>query len=364
MQADQINQTINVVFLTDQKYANITAVAIRSLVSEFENSLSSREYALSIFVVCIDVLKEGKDVLTRAARANTNTAGISITLVDHALEGNPRGRLRWKQLVSLKLHLPHILPKINRVIFLDSDIVVVDDITKLWQTDLEGHWLGVVPCLLDNPASLKNFNMHKIKFKNSAEPINAGVLMLDMELMRKLGVTSKLVEWQRINMKTLRLPEQEAISVNYPQQWKVLPHGWNFRTFGEPYWTSPSWDEYKNYLGIRPSIVHFQDGSRPFDLNIRLPFYENWQRHYLDVHPDGVLKRRRLGYFQFVFFEYPDVLCLTSNYLPAGRIRAMFMGTLLGVIVFPYAILRYLKYLKKPEAYQLRIASLLSVQSP
>lgn len=353
-------QAINVVFLTDQKYANLTAVAIRSLVAEFEKSSSSREYALSIFVICIDVIKEGKDDLIRAALADSDTSEISITLADHALEGNPQGKLRWKLLVSLKLHLTDIFPNLKKAIFLDSDIVVVDDISKLWQIDLEGHWMGVVPCLFDNPACLKNYNIAKIKFKNAADPINAGVLVFDLELMRKLNVTAKLAEWQCLNMNKLRLPEQEAISVNYPQQWKVLSHAWNFRPFGETYWTSSSWNEYKNYIGIRPSIVHFQANTRPFDLNVRLPFYEHWKRHYLHVNPDGVLNRKQLGYFQFVFFEYPDVFCRVSNFLPGGILRLILMTALVGVVVFPHAILRFLQYRKKPEEYELRITSRLS----
>ena len=123
---------VNVVFLTDQNYANLTAVAIRSLVFEFEKSSSSREYSLDIFVVCIDVEREGRDDLTRAAQADHPTSDISLTLVYHALPENLQARQRWTQLVSLKMHLPDILPSLSRAIFLDSDIVVVDDITKLW----------------------------------------------------------------------------------------------------------------------------------------------------------------------------------------------------------------------------------------
>lgn len=351
---------INVVFITDQKYANLTAVAIRSLVVEFEKSASRRDHALSVFVVCIDVKPDGRDDLAKGAKPECADSDVSLTLVDHALDGNPQGKLRWKLLVSLKLHLPDILPLLGRAIFLDSDIVVVDDIGKLWQTDLEGHWLGVVPCLFENPVALKNFNIAPIKFNHAAEPINAGVLLFDFDLMRKLDVTRKLVEWQRINMDRLRLPEQEAISVNYPRQWKVLSHAWNFRPFGETYWTSPSWDEYRNYVGIRPSIVHFQANVRPFDLDINLPFYGHWKRHYLHVNPDGVLNRKKLGYFQFIFFEYPDVFCRVSNYLPGGVIRLVLMVTLVGLVVFPYAIKRYLQYLKNPDAYELKITPLLS----
>lgn len=353
-----LKQAINIVFITDQNYANLTAVAIRSLVAEFEKTLSYHEFALFIFVICIEVTQDSKDVLGKASRSDI--AEISIDFVDHALDPGLKGIHRWRQLVSLKICLPDILVHLERAIFLDSDIVVVDDISKLWWCDLEGHWLGVVPCLLDDPSCLRNYNIFKVKFDNVVQPINAGVMLLDFGLMRKLHVTETLLEWQSRNSKTVRLPEQEAISVNYPRQWKVLPHAWNFRPFGETYWTSSLWEGYKRYLGIRPSIVHFQANVRPFDLRINLPFFGDWMCHYRHVNPDGVLNRKRLSYFQFVFFEYPDIFCRLSSLLPGGLIRFISIITLLGLFVFPYAIVRYFQYLMKPNGYQLRINSYLA----
>lgn len=348
-------QPINVVLLTDQKYANLTAIAIASLVTAFEKSGSRSDYALAVHVVCIEVDAAGKALMARAAHGDREGTEVSFASVDHVLPGNPQGKLRWVQLVSLKIHLPDILPNLDRVIFLDSDIVVVEDITPLWNSDLEGHWMGVVPCLLDDPRGLKNYDIFKIKFNHVAEPINAGIMLFDLARMRALGVTATLDAWQREHLGEMKLPEQEAISVNYPRQWKVLPHAWNFRPYGEPYWTAASWEEFRKYLRIKPAIVHFQGNVRPFDLKINLPYYEDWRRCYRRVNPDGVLDRKTLGYFQFVFFEYPDVMCKVSNLLPRGLLRFGLMIPLLGLVTLPHAIFGYVRYLRNPEGYVLRI---------
>ncbi len=351
----QHRDCINVVLLTDGKYTNLTAIAIASLVTEFEKSPSRTGRTLAIHVVCIDVDESGKTEMAVASRAGCGDAQVSLRCIDHTLKGSPEGKRRWIQLVSLKIHLPDILSDLDRVIFLDSDIVVVSDIVPLWQTNLEGHWMGVVPCLLGDPRGLKNFNIFKIKFGHVSEPINAGVMVLDLALMRRLGVTATLDTWQQAHFDKLKLPEQEAISVNFPRQWKVLPHAWNFRPYGEPYWTAASWEEYRDYLQNRPGIVHFQSNVRPFDLNLNLPYYTEWKRAYDLVNPGQTLKRKTASYFQFVFFEYPDILCKVSNFLPRGLVRFGSMIPLLGLVTFPHAIFGYLRYRLNPEGYKLRI---------
>ncbi len=343
---------LEVVFLTDQKYTNLTAIAVDSLASSFVRGTAGHD--LSIHVVCIGVDEAGKQFM-RQAVAPYAANGVTLSCVDHALKGDPQGKQRWLQLVSLKLHLPGILPQLDRAIFLDSDIVVVGDLVPLWQTSLDGHWMGAVPCVLDHPRCLDNYNIFKVRFTRAAKPLNAGVILFDLAKMRTLGVSQILERWQTEHLPQLKLPEQEAIAVNYPGQWKALPHAWNFRPYGEPYWAASSWPEFREYLSISPVIVHFQGNVRPFDLKMDQPYFQDWLRSHQRINPGKPLQRKRLGYFQFVFFEYPDMLCRIGNLLPGGLLRFGLMIPLLGLLMLPYALWSYLRYLRTPEGYRWRI---------
>ena len=44
----------------------------------------------------------------------------------------------------LQFYLPEIFPKLNKVLFLDDDIVVKKDLTALWSLDLKGNVNGAV----------------------------------------------------------------------------------------------------------------------------------------------------------------------------------------------------------------------------
>lgn len=362
----QKHEQIHVALLTDQNYVVLTSVAIASLVSGFLRFSPHERITLNIHVVCIGVDGVAKTTMQKAAQAAQDThagqdkqtariATIRLHCHDHTLPDKLQGKRRWIRLVSQKIHLPDILPDLDRVIFLDSDTVIIDDITTLWQTNLDGHWMAAVPCLLDNPRNLLNYNIFKIRFDETSIPINAGVMILDLALMRHLGVTGKLAAWQETNFHRLKLPEQEAIALNFPGQWKVLPHAWNFRPYGEPCWTAASWEEFQNYLQIQPCIVHFQGNVRPFEIKLNLPYYSEWTQAHDLAHPGQIPQRKTAGYFQFVFFEFPDVLCRLGNLLPGGLLRFGLMIPLLGLITLPRSAFSYLRYLKHPENYRLRI---------
>lgn len=351
---------IEVVLLTDEKYVQLTAVAIASLVMQHAELAAT---GLHITVVCIAVGLAGKSCLARAVLDDDGNPypHISLSCHDHRLPAGLTGKARWLQLVSLKMHLAEILPALDRVIFLDSDIVVLRDVRALWRTELAADWLATVPCLLDDPGSLINYDIFPIKYQHVRQAINAGVLLLDLQKMRQDQVAQKLADWQSQHVRQLRLPEQEAIAINYPQQWRPLAHAWNYRPYGEPCWTADSWEVLRSYLALEPAIVHFQGNVRPFDLLMDLPYYTQWraawQRALADTPPPP---RKRLSYFQFVFFEYPDALCRVGRWLPKtpgrrGLIRFGLMIPLLGLIKLPQALPGYLRYRHDPASHVPRI---------
>jgi len=44
----------------------------------------------------------------------------------------------------LRCYLPQVYPKLNKILFLDDDIVVQRDLTGLWEVDLKGNVNGAV----------------------------------------------------------------------------------------------------------------------------------------------------------------------------------------------------------------------------
>lgn len=108
----------------------------------------------------------------------------------------------FKYINLLKVRYPSILP-VDKVIHLDIDTIVWDDLTEMWETDLEGKWFAAVPeCQTwHRPFGEEYWNM--------------GVAVINLEQMRKDGIEQTMQDL--LNNGKLPFADQEA--------WNIVAHG-------------------------------------------------------------------------------------------------------------------------------------------
>ena len=92
-----------------------------------------------------------------------------------------------------RFYLARLVPDVDRLIYLDSDVVVRHDLTELWRQPLEGHPLAAVPhgWAADNETMLEHFPNGYF---------NDGVLLLDLACWRAQGITSRLEDSVRASL--------------------------------------------------------------------------------------------------------------------------------------------------------------------
>ncbi len=123
-----------------------------------------------------------------------------------------------------RIFLPRLLPGLDRVLYLDVDIIAVDSIAPLWATDLGDSYLAAVtnvflPDHADRPAQL-----------GLAEPtdyFNSGVLLMNLELMRQEDRTQALIDYAQSHHDLLAWPEQDALNVVLGHRRAHLHPRWN-----------------------------------------------------------------------------------------------------------------------------------------
>ncbi|KAK1558355.1 hypothetical protein Q3G72_001411 [Acer saccharum] len=95
-------------------------------------------------------------------------------------------------------------PCVRRVIYLDSDLVVVDDIAKLWTTSLGSRTIGAPEYCHANflkyfTAAFWNDKRFSGTF-NGRKPcyFNTGVMVIDLKKWRRVGYTKRIERWMEI----------------------------------------------------------------------------------------------------------------------------------------------------------------------
>ncbi|CDP00576.1 unnamed protein product [Coffea canephora] len=132
---------------------------------------------------------------------------FSPALVNHLISSSIRSALD-QPLNYARIYLADLLPStVNRIIYLDSDLIIVDDISKLWKINLSAHILGAPEYC---HANFTNYFTPKFwsnryfssTFNNRATCyFNTGVMVMDLTKWRTNGCTRKLEHWMRIQKK-------------------------------------------------------------------------------------------------------------------------------------------------------------------
>lgn len=150
---------------------------------------------------------------------------------------------------TYRLFAPFIFKKLNKIIYLDSDLIVLDDIKKLWDLDIK-YIGGSVDGLSKYGARKNNLN-HTY--------INSGVLVMNLKNLRKLNYLERIEATQN-GKYNLSLLDQDIINIAFEKEIELIPPEWNVlsKIYAE---TTEEMLEARKH----PSIIHWAGWQKPWE---------------------------------------------------------------------------------------------------
>ena len=138
-------------------------------------------------------------------------------------------------MTTLRAGLTRILPAdIDRILWLDPDTVVVDDISDIWHTSLQNKYFAAVPETRNNDHTLKPY-------------FNAGVMLMNLAYFRSTGMDERIIN--EINTTYYKHLEQDVLNYLCHLHIRRLPS-----RFSDSFVSEPCTD---------PIIKHFVSTSKP-----------------------------------------------------------------------------------------------------
>jgi lipopolysaccharide biosynthesis glycosyltransferase len=171
-----------------------------------------------------------------------------------------------------RLLVARILPQaIRKVIYLDSDIIVLHDLAKLWSIDTGNyHFLAVQepdgPYVIDcfhkfNPQLKVDFEKYGVSREHKY--CNAGVMLIDLEKWRHDEIMEKALCFLESN--PARCLDQDALNVILAGRWGTLDPRWNqTRSFHRKQENNPYSAEVIDQVVRDPFIIHFTGPQKPW----------------------------------------------------------------------------------------------------
>jgi lipopolysaccharide biosynthesis glycosyltransferase len=158
-----------------------------------------------------------------------------------------------------RLWLGEFFPEtVDRVLYLDADIVVVGSIAPLWSTDLGGALMGAV----DIPGS--DQGVRRLAMRMEDGYFNAGVLLIDVAQWRATRAELTVLDYIRVNPERVSY-DQDALNACFRSCTKRLDYKWNvIRPFYREPLVLPLGRTEIETIRRDAKIIHFNGGSKPW----------------------------------------------------------------------------------------------------
>ncbi len=180
---------IPIFFAVDDGYVPFLAVAIQSML---DNSSSENVYCIK--VLHTDISAENKRKIVKYERPNVNIEFVDLNYYMQKVKDKLYTRDYYSKTTYFRLFIPNLYPQYDKVLYLDSDIVILDDIAKLYNTDMGDNLVAAAP---DDVIQFnKVFRTYAEKVVGVADYrryFNAGILLMNLHEMRKFKFQEKFI---------------------------------------------------------------------------------------------------------------------------------------------------------------------------
>lgn len=245
-----VSDILNIVFICDDNYALPTRVALNSLIA-------TQKKQLHVKIVCVDLSTYNVHRFKQLATDNTKIDIIETTNLykDFGIEHSYVSKA-----ALFKFALPNLINE-DKVLYLDGDIIVKEDISDFYNTNISNYYAAVIKDMAGTVLGKHNEKLfHKDYF-------NSGVMLLNLKKMKEDDITNKLFEAKK-NDKFKHFMDQDALNQVFAENVIYMSPKYNFM---ESNLKSFSNIEIAEFYDVseddlsNPSIIHLTNSIKPWN---------------------------------------------------------------------------------------------------
>lgn len=175
---------------------------------------------------------------------------------------------RYPKQIYYRLAAPLLLPKeLDRILYLDVDMVVINPLTELYEMDFGGNYYAGCTHTRE---FLTRLNQARLRSEKAVAYINTGVLLMDLNALREVIRLEDISAYVREHEKALILPGQDILTALYGDRIKLVDSlRWNLsdRVLAFYNGAHPKEKRDVNWVRENTSIVHYCGRNKPWNEN-------------------------------------------------------------------------------------------------
>lgn len=261
-----MSQVHHIAYACNQPYAQYVAVSLKSLC----DTQPQRPGA----IWKIHILTDGITPKSEAQLASICALRQDFQLVVHVIRGEELQGLpteRFTHITYFRFFIADLIPDAERVFYIDTDCLILDDISALFSLPLDKTIAAVA-----NPLDKKN--KCRLNLSQSSCYFFAAPILINISKWRQNNYTQQLIDWCHHHKEQLVYPDLDALNVllqddviQLPTRYNIVPLFLQVHLFSNKAFTT----ELRECL-FSPAIVHFASCAPWYQDEYKNPFDELW----------------------------------------------------------------------------------------
>lgn len=321
---------MNIVLASDDNYVPLLTI---SIVSFLENNCNEFD-EINVFILNDGISKQNIEKISNILyKYNCNIDFIKTKNIEHL--NSKIVSLERDNIASFttysRLFIGSLIPDtIDKIIYLDCDILVVDSVKQLWDEDISDYYCaGVLDCC--------NTTIQKmLGISEEDNYINAGMLYVNLKKWREDNVEDKFIEFIMNNQNRYYQHDQGIINNTFKDNIKIISPKYNL----QGYFQFMSYKVSKKFSGIdndyySKEIIDEARKNPVFLHFFATGFFRPWQN---EKHPYAKLYKK---YAKLADFE--SVINSSSNFNSKQRLFIKLSENKFGDFILgltPYSLVK------------------------
>ncbi len=247
---------MNLLFALDQNYIPQLKVLLTSL------WINNPGEIFSLYLMYNNLPSQTLDEL--ATWCKKTGYELSPIEVEESLFQSAPVNNRYPVEMYYRLLAAQILPDhVEKILYLDPDILVINPIRPLWETELDTHLFAAAAHT--GKTELAN-NVNRIRLGVEHDYYNSGVLLMNLRQCRKEIVPKEIFDFVESHRKELMFPDQDILNAMYGS--RILPLDdvlWNYDARNYNHYMVRSSAKYNSrWVMEHTAILHFCGKAKPW----------------------------------------------------------------------------------------------------
>lgn len=211
---------LHIAYSSDNNYVPFLGTSLYSLLENNSSDFNS----ITIHILSNNISNSNKEHLDAICKKfNANCVFYNMSDIEDRLEGIVIKTISISSYA--RLFLPEILPSdVDKIFYLDCDSIILDSFKDLWNLPMDNNLIFGVEDII--PTKFKE----KMNMLTSDKYINAGMLPMNIELMRKESSFSKIMKFMKNYDGEIPHHDQGVINTLFHSRRKIIHPKYNCMT--------------------------------------------------------------------------------------------------------------------------------------